>query len=118
MSESGVDLGRVVDIEFEPQTGALSSLCFTPHGDTATGEDELYDVARDDIVSITEKMVIVRHSVVARMDQELPSEAVSDRGQLMGQEPANSRETAADESAAPGLVPAARSVQSEPSSVD
>lgn len=118
MSESGVDLGRVVEMEFEPQTGALSSLCFTPHGDTATGEDDLYDVARDDIVSMTEKMAIVRHSVVAQMDQEIPSEPASDRGQVMGQEPADSRDAAAGESSAPALVPAARTAQSERSSAN
>jgi uncharacterized protein YrrD len=96
MSESGVNLGRVVEMEFEPQTGALSSLCFAPHGDTASAEGEVCDVASDDIVSMTEKMVIVRQSVVGQTDQDLPAAPAPDRGQVMGQGPAGAPDRAAN----------------------
>jgi sporulation protein YlmC with PRC-barrel domain len=87
MSESGVNLGRVVEMEFDPQTGSMTSLCFMPQGDTGPEEGEVCDVDRADIVSMTEKMVIVRHSVVQQTDQEPAPAPVQDRGQVVGQEP-------------------------------
>jgi uncharacterized protein YrrD len=102
MSESGVNLGRVVEMEFEPQTGAMTSLCFATQVDTESGVVDVCDVARADIVSMTEKMVIVRHSVVKQTAEELPPAPAQDRGQVMGQEQegtpeldANARESSA-----------------------
>jgi uncharacterized protein YrrD len=105
MSESGVNLGHVVEMEFEPQTGALTSLCFAAQDDTTSGEGEVCDLAREDIVSMTEKLVIVRHSVVQQTDPERPSSPAHDRGQVMNQEPEDAADLAANagESGAAGL---------------
>jgi uncharacterized protein YrrD len=92
MSEGGVSLGQVVEIEFEPQTGAVASVCFaTQEGATAEAGD-VCDVTRADIVSMTEKMVIVRQSVVEETDEGLAPVLAPDRGQLLGPEPANGPE--------------------------
>jgi uncharacterized protein YrrD len=89
ISESGVNLGRVVEMEFEPQTGAMTSLCFATHGDTVSEEGAVCDVVRGDIVSMTAKMVIVRHSVVEDTVEALPTAPAPDRGQILEQAPAN-----------------------------
>jgi len=96
MSESGVNLGRVVGMDFEPQTGAVTGLSFSAPDGVGPDESDLCHVARADIVSMTEKMVIVRHSVVQQTDEELAVEPAEDRGQLMVQEPEG----------APGFAPA------------
>ncbi|HTE85808.1 MAG TPA: PRC-barrel domain-containing protein [Dehalococcoidia bacterium] len=113
MSESGVNLGRVVEMEFEPQTGAVSSLWFATRGDAAPEEGDVCDVDRQDIVSMTEKMVIVRHSVVEQTDQELPQAPTQDRGLLTVQEQegapdleANVKEANDRESGSAGAEPA------------
>ena len=108
MSESGVNLGRVLEMEFEPQTGAMTSLCFATHENTVSGEGDVCDVARADIVSMTEKMVIVRHCVVEQTDYELPPAPAQDRGQLMGLQPASAPgpDARAGEPGTPGLAPA------------
>jgi uncharacterized protein YrrD len=107
MSESGVNLGRVVEMEFEPQTGAMTSLCFAMPGNTASAEGDICDVAREDIVSMTEKMVIVRHSVAELTADEVPPAPVQDRGQVMGQKPEGAPDFAANagESSAAGVEP-------------
>jgi uncharacterized protein YrrD len=83
MSETGVNLGRVVEADFEPQTGALTSICFATHGIATLEEGSVCDVARADIVSMSETMVIVRQSVVEQTAEELPVLAL-DRGELVG----------------------------------
>lgn len=88
MSESGVNLGRVVATEFEPQTGAMTGLCFAAHEGVGPEGSDVCDVSRADIVSMTEKMVIVRHSVVEQTAGEIPPAPALDRGQLMGREAA------------------------------
>jgi len=107
MSESGVSLGRVVETDFEPQTGAMTSLSFSALDGAGPEGSDLCDVPRADIVSMTEKMVIVRHSVVEQTDDELALEP-QDRGQLMGGEAASAadRGAAAGEPAATGFQPA------------
>jgi len=102
LSESGVDLGRVVGVEFEPQTGALTSLSFAARENTTAEEGTVSDVARADIVSMTEKMVIVRHSVVDQTAEEIAPVPAQDRGQVMGQEP----DGAPDGDAKAGFQPA------------
>lgn len=87
MSESGVDLGRVLEMEFEPQTGAMISLCFAAHRGAGSEDGNVCDVSRDDIVSMTEHMVIVRQSVV-ELTEDAPQAATEpDRGQVMVTEP-------------------------------
>lgn len=76
MSEGGLDLGRVKDAEFDPATGAITSLLFEPKGDWAPDKSDEYVVARDDIVSLTPKMVIVRHELIAA-ERSVPEAAQS-----------------------------------------
>jgi uncharacterized protein YrrD len=85
MSESGVNLGRVVETDFEPQTGAMTSLSFSALDGAGPEGADVCDVDRADIVSMTEKMVIVRHSVVEQTDEDLALEP-EDRGELVGRE--------------------------------
>jgi uncharacterized protein YrrD len=113
MSESGVDLGRVIEMEFEPQTGAMTSLCFTVHGDTASEGSGVCGINRDDIVSMTEKMVIVRQSIV-ELTEDAPNPAQPpDRGQVMGRvmEPASTIEDEVTNSSEAGFEPAPAEVR-------
>jgi uncharacterized protein YrrD len=103
MSETGVNLGRVVEADFEPQTGALTSICFATHGVATPEEGSVCDVARADIVSMSETMVIVRQSVVEQTAEELPALPL-DRGQLVGQATADVPDARADRPDSPILV--------------
>ncbi len=62
MSEQGVRLGRVQDAEFDPQSGALTHLWFVAHDSRIGQRQDLYEVARDDILSLNAKMAVVRQS--------------------------------------------------------
>jgi len=104
MSEGGVNLGRVVETDFEPQTGAVTSLCFATQGGATPEAGDVCDVARADIVSMTETMVIVRQSVVERTDGQLALEPTPDRGQVLGSQPAEGSDARAGEPDAPILV--------------
>jgi uncharacterized protein YrrD len=89
LSESGVDLGRVVDLEFEPQTGAVTGLGFALGGTGKTENGDIFDVAREDIISMTEKVVIVRHFVAEQIAGESVPAQVQDVGQMVHHEGAS-----------------------------
>jgi sporulation protein YlmC with PRC-barrel domain len=63
-NESGSNLGPVVNMEFDPRTGALTSVWLAPPDDSVVRV-----VARPDIVRITEQMAVIRHAVD---DDEFP----------------------------------------------
>jgi uncharacterized protein YrrD len=108
LSESGVDLGRIVDLGFEPQTGAITGLGFAMRGTGESESGDIYDVAREDIISITEKMVIVRHSVVEQIADESVPAQVQGVGQVVRHEGVSppDGEPNGSESAAAGFQPA------------
>ena len=60
MSEQGVHLGRVEDAEFDPQSGALTHLWFAPEGARRGPNQDIFQVARDHILSLGAKMAVVR----------------------------------------------------------
>jgi sporulation protein YlmC with PRC-barrel domain len=62
MSEQGTHLGRVQDAEFDQQTGALTHLWFVSHGPRIGQREDVYEVARDDILSLSAKMAVVRQN--------------------------------------------------------
>jgi uncharacterized protein YrrD len=107
MSESGVSLGRVVETDFEPQTGAMSSLSFSALDGPGPEGSDVCDVERADIVSMTKTMVIVRHSVVGQTDEDLALEP-QDRGELVGRGPGGGadRDVTAGEPGATDFQPA------------
>jgi uncharacterized protein YrrD len=100
MSESGVNLGRVVEMEFEPQTGAVTGVSFATRDDGDSEEGEVCEVMRDNILTMTANMVIVRHSVVKDSACADPSVTPADRGQMINQGAAT-----AEASAAPVCAP-------------
>jgi sporulation protein YlmC with PRC-barrel domain len=89
MSESGVHLGRVEAVEFDPQTGGLTTLWFAPSGATGQEGNGQGSVSREDIVNVAEKMVVVRQTAPQRGSRELQGNPAPDRGQLVGQTPTN-----------------------------
>jgi uncharacterized protein YrrD len=95
MSESGVSLGRVVEMEFEEQTGAVTSFSYARHEDAGTQDGDVCDVAREDIITITAKMVIVRHSVLERSADVSTTAQRPDRGKVMNQASATAEATPA-----------------------
>ncbi len=60
MSEQGVHLGRVQDAEFDPQSGALTHLWFAPDGAHRGQRQDVYQVSRDHILSLGDKIAVVR----------------------------------------------------------
>lgn len=66
MTESGVHLGRVQAAAFDPQTGEISELRLdvSPDAGGAGGDDRTL-IARERIVNVTAKLIVVRHAVVA-----------------------------------------------------
>lgn len=64
MTESGVHLGTVDDLEFDPKTGAVTALLLDPKGNWTTDDGSGFIVERNDIVNLTPKMAIVRHEVM------------------------------------------------------
>lgn len=91
MSESGVRLGRVADVEFDPQTGALTALRFVPA--EATGHDATAAsvIARAEVVSLTAKTAVVRHTALAqRIDEAHEARAAAPvLGQVVSHDPAD-----------------------------
>ena len=83
MTEGGLRLGRVKDGEFDPATGAVTGVLFEPKGDWTADSSDEYVVARDDIVSLTPKMVIVRHELVAPHDAATEQSRPRDLGHLV-----------------------------------
>jgi uncharacterized protein YrrD len=59
MSESGANLGRVVDIEFEAKTGGMTRLWLARPDDGGVRE-----VGRSDIARMTEQTATIRHAVI------------------------------------------------------
>jgi len=88
MSESGVHLGQVADVEFEPKTGALTALWFVPAGATALAGTDASMIARADIVNVTKKMAVVRHAVLEQSAGGVDAGRAPALGQVMDQEPA------------------------------
>lgn len=88
MSESGVHLGHVVDVEFDPPTGALTGLRFVPDGPTAPAELDASVVSRAQIVQLTAKMAVVQHAVLEQSAGEADAGRAPALGQVVGQEPA------------------------------
>jgi sporulation protein YlmC with PRC-barrel domain len=66
MSESGIRLGRVEDAEFDPQTGRLTQLRLVPVEGGKGQHDDAFAIGRDDIVSVSAKLAVVRHSVTEK----------------------------------------------------
>lgn len=66
LSESGVRLGRLNGVEFDPQTGAVTVMTVEPDRDAPMSATGAYAVPRDDVVSISDKLAVVRHDVVQR----------------------------------------------------
>jgi len=88
MSESGVILGRVLEMDFEPQTGAITGLCFAVRGGVGAESSNARNVAREDIMSMTANMAIVRHSVVEETAGVPEPVRVQELGQIVGDAPA------------------------------
>jgi sporulation protein YlmC with PRC-barrel domain len=88
MSESGVHLGRVADVEFDPATGALTALRFIPTGATPPAETDASIIDRAQIVQLTAKMVVVQHAVLEQSTGEADAGRTPALGQVVGQEPA------------------------------
>ena len=70
LTEGGVRLGRVADVAFDPLTGELTALRLLPTGavEPASGEESV--IARADIMTLTAKLVVVRHAVIAERASE------------------------------------------------
>jgi hypothetical protein len=90
MSESGVHLGRVADVEFDPQTGALTALHFVPEEATGREGTAASAIARAEIVTLTAKMAVVRQAVLEQSAREAHQAraAAPALGQVVGQDPA------------------------------
>jgi uncharacterized protein YrrD len=88
MSESGVQLGRLTDVEFDPPTGAVSALRFLPDGTTTSDGVEASVIAREQIVSLTAKMAVVQHAVLEPSAGEADAGRAPSLGQVVGQAPA------------------------------
>jgi uncharacterized protein YrrD len=78
MTEGGVHLGRVGELEFDPQSGAVTALELEPKGDWSSHDGGTIAIERADIVNLTPKMAIVRHDVIDRAapEQHAPSQEV------------------------------------------
>jgi uncharacterized protein YrrD len=100
MSESGVHLGRVADVEFDPQTGALTALRFARDGATTPDGMEASVISRAQIVTLTAKMAVVQHAVLEPSAGEADAGRAPTLGQVVGQEPAGSPVREVDEHAA------------------
>jgi uncharacterized protein YrrD len=96
MSESGVILGRVLEMQFEPQTGAITGLCFAVRGAAGSEGSGAHAVDRQDIISMTARMAIVRHTVVEDSADEQPSETPN-HGQMVSHEQGSTAEVDAND---------------------
>ena len=61
MSESGVRLGKLDGVSFDPQSGAITALTLLPDSNSPLAGGDAYDIPRDHLLSITDKMAVVRH---------------------------------------------------------
>jgi uncharacterized protein YrrD len=92
MSESGMILGRVLELEFEPQTGSVTGLCFAVRGGKGPEASRTHAVAREDIISMTATIAIVRHSVVEQSADAREPARAQDLGQVVRHEPDSTAE--------------------------
>jgi uncharacterized protein YrrD len=70
MSESGVRLGRVEDVEFDAQTGAVTALRFAPAEAAGLDTTGMSVIARAELVNLTAKTAVVRHTALAQRIDE------------------------------------------------
>lgn len=103
MSESGVRLGQVADVEFDPPTGAVTALRFIREGATAPDGMDASIVSRAQIVQLTAKMAVVQHAVLEHGADETDAARAPVLGQVVGQEsagaPVHEGDTRAEEQA-------------------
>jgi uncharacterized protein YrrD len=100
MTEGGVHLGRVGELEFDPQSGSVTALELDPKGDWAAKDGGTIAIERADIVNLTPKLAIVRHDVIDRAapEEHRPSREVGQvvrRSQSEGESATPAREEAA-----------------------
>lgn len=85
MSESGVRLGKLDGVDFDPQSGAVTALTLSPDSNSPLAANQDYDLPREAVLSITDKIVVVRHEVLEQAGaagQQAPASGV-----IVGQPP-------------------------------
>jgi sporulation protein YlmC with PRC-barrel domain len=98
MSESGVRLGQVADLEFDPPTGAVTALRFIREGATAPDEMDASVISRAQIVQLTAKMAVVQHAVLEPGAGEAEAARAATLGQVVDLSPARNGPTALTDS--------------------
>jgi sporulation protein YlmC with PRC-barrel domain len=86
MSESGVRLGKLDGAAFDPQSGAVTALTLAPDDNSPLAGAGDYDVPRSQVLSITDKIVVVQHEVLQQSGAATAS-APPSSGMILGQPP-------------------------------
>lgn len=77
MSESGVRIGHLRSVHFDPQSGMVTSLTLEPEKHGALATRGAFDISRSEVISVTDKLLVVRHSVLEQAGEPPVAERTS-----------------------------------------